>query len=660
MILISNTIQSYKLAISIWTSKFYNVSKGQSLIELLVTIGLAGVLLPALLIGFFATRGGRSQQEQRQLAVYLVREAQEAVRVVRDADWTTFAALSDGVTQYHPVQAGGTWILVSPQEVVNGFTRYTIISDVYRDPTGTIVSSDGTLDPSTKKVITTVSWESILPSAVSATEYLTRNTNLSYTETAASEFQQGTYNATISVTDSSGGEVILGLGMGHGDWCAPAQNVLQTYDLTRSGVPIAITAASLGSGDLAYTTTGNNASGNSLDKITISHDTPPTVGNPDAITGPKAYGIFTDGAYVYFNENNPPNHTVVIVQASDLSITGYFDVHNGTGTSVYVSGNTGFTTVKNTLYSFDVSSKTGERPLLGSVSLAGSGNRVIVIGTNAYVVTSNVTKQLQIIDVSNPASMEVTKTVNLNNGLAGIDVVVDPLQTYAYVVTAYTYMKHDFFIVDLANSANVYGYTTINGMNPKGIIVPAVNRAIIVGANGEQYQVFDIANPASAFRCGGMSPAGVTSINAVAGVTQDSGSVFSYIITDNASAEFQIIQGGPGGSGGTYASDGVFESRTFDAGHEAAFNNFSVTADIPSQTGLGFSVAIKHGVSGSCDAFSFSDGDYIPVAPGPLPIVTSGSGYVNPGQCLRYRMFLSTTDTNITPVLYDITFNYSP
>ncbi len=48
------------------------LQKGQSLVELLITMGLAAVFLPALLTGLATTRAGRAQQDQRMQATLLV------------------------------------------------------------------------------------------------------------------------------------------------------------------------------------------------------------------------------------------------------------------------------------------------------------------------------------------------------------------------------------------------------------------------------------------------------------------------------------------------------------------------------------------------------------------------------------------------------------
>src|SRR3989344_8308197 len=92
--------------------------KGQTLIELLITIGLSAILIPALLTGFALARNGRAQQDQRLKAVAYVKEAEEGVRVVTHNAWEN---ITNGV--YHPAVSGSTWSLVSGSESIDGFTR---------------------------------------------------------------------------------------------------------------------------------------------------------------------------------------------------------------------------------------------------------------------------------------------------------------------------------------------------------------------------------------------------------------------------------------------------------------------------------------------------------------------------------------------------------
>src|SRR5690242_5775756 len=94
-------------------------SRGQSLIELLVTIGMAAILMPAFLTGFTATRTGRAQQDQRLKAISYMREAAEAVRVVREAGWNSFPSAGT----YHPTQTATSWQLSTNDEQLDASTN---------------------------------------------------------------------------------------------------------------------------------------------------------------------------------------------------------------------------------------------------------------------------------------------------------------------------------------------------------------------------------------------------------------------------------------------------------------------------------------------------------------------------------------------------------
>ncbi len=212
--------------------------RGQTLVEILLAIGLAALILPSLVFGILASRNGTAQHKERFVSINLLQEAQEAVRSVREKGWTTFAL--NGT--YHPQISGSSWNLVSGPEVVNGFTRQITISDVYRDTNGAIVASEsGTLDPSTKKVDISVSWIIPIISAVSSTTYVTRYLdNLSFVQTTLADFTANT-RANIDVTNTAGGEAQLALNT-KAKWCEPAFSS-STIDLP-DGPPVAVSARS--------------------------------------------------------------------------------------------------------------------------------------------------------------------------------------------------------------------------------------------------------------------------------------------------------------------------------------------------------------------------------------------------------------------------------
>lgn len=209
-------------------------NQGQTLIELLITIGLAAILIPALLAGFSIIRSGRVQQDQRLQATTYVKEAEEAMRVVQANGWSNLSAGT-----YRPVVSGTTWALVSGPEIINNiFTRQIVISDVFRNASGNIASTSGILDSSTKQVVITVSWASPLSTSVVSVMYLTRYGNSNYTETLAATFNSG-ISSNTQVTNILGGEIALS-NNNKAKWCSPALSTT-TINLP-DGPPVAVAA----------------------------------------------------------------------------------------------------------------------------------------------------------------------------------------------------------------------------------------------------------------------------------------------------------------------------------------------------------------------------------------------------------------------------------
>lgn len=651
--------------------------KGQTLIELLITIGLSAILIPALLVGFSVTRNGRAQQEQRLQATNYFKEAQEAIRIVVANNWDN---LVDGT--FHPVVSGSTWTLVAGSEIIFGFgfTRQIVISSVYRGSNGSIVTSGGNLDPSTKKITISVSWTNPIPSSVTADSYLTRHKNLSHIETTVTDFTPGLSNSSttgVAITNSSGGEIVLGAGGGNGDWCQPNLTLAQ-LDLPKSGVANAISAIE----GRVFAGTGDNASGVSFGNVTVTTTYPPSATLEQTFDGYKTNGVFGEENYAYLATDNNFKEIVIINlnQYSDPPTNskykeeGYFNAPgNGNGNSIFVLGNYGYMTAGNKFYIFDLSSKSGSRTKINSadVTLSGTGVRTYVVDDYAYVATNNTTNQLQIINISDPANPSIVGSITVS-GQGGKDIFVNSSGTRAYLVTASSATQNEFFIINTQNknaptqvSGGVYD---TNAMNPKGVRVVTGNRAIVVGTGGTyQYQVININNENAPINCGSLSIP--TGINGVDSVLQADGYAYSYIITGDSSSELKIILGGAG-AGSNFVSAGVFESATFDGGKEVAWNIISATVSAPLNTTIRFKVALKDAVNSSCNGVGFTDSDfvgsdgqsssYFPQTGGVLPFDNNNSGYENPAQCARYRAYLTTIDTTQTPVIYDVGLSYSP
>lgn len=642
---------------------------GQSLLELLVLIGVAAIFLPALLTGLVAAREGKAQQQQRLYATSILKETNEAVRIVRENGWDTFAI--NGT--YHPIISGSTWTLATGSGTVNGFTKSVVISDVYRDANGVIVASGGSLDGSTKKIVSTISWGSPIPSSVTSTMYLTRFLeNEAYTETTQTQFNAGTKSGvTVRATSGSGipddGEIVLGSG-GYSDWCEPTL-LANSFDMPGQGYPSSITTIE----GKIFMGTGENASGVSYLQANVTDTHPPVASFVEDFDGHKTNGVFGETNYGYISTDTNSKEVVIINTATTpFSEAGYFNAPgNGTGKGIAVSGSVGYMTAGNKFFTFDLTSKNGSRGQknINDVTLSGVASKIQVVGSYAYVALSSGPYEMQILDVTNPENISVVGQANVDSQPAQ-SLYVNSSGTRVYLATAASATQRELFIIDTTTKtgnrpAIGTGYDA-QGMSPKGVTVVPGNRAILVGSGGNEYQVIDISNESSPQGCASLSVD--EGIHDVASVVEADTDAYSYIVTGNADKELRIIEGGPGGG---VVSTGIFESATFDPGYSTANNRFTAVFDEPANTNIQFQVSMVNKVGGVCPTSSSSytfvgpsgtSADWFsPTSGQPItfPFTTFGT-YTNPGECLRYKASLTSSDGTSTPVLYSVTINYSP
>ncbi|MDE2025408.1 MAG: type II secretion system protein [Patescibacteria group bacterium] len=683
---------------------------GQTLIELLVTIGLAAILMPAFLTGFATTRIARPQLDQRLQAIAYVREAEEAIRIIRDNGWTSVTngvavGAASSTTTYCPQQvpSGTTWELVSltdPTKTTacdtpaSGFTRSITIVNAQRNASNQIVLSGGTADPSTKAITITVSWTNPISSSVSQTLYLTRHDNLSYLDTSTTDFNNGTNNGT-TVTNIYGGEVQIG-GGGSSDWCKPNAAAIVKFKTSTNGNEVAISAVSSpasGSPDYAYTTFGYSANSDTLDKWSV---TDPASGNPVISNGglynptphEKSYGLYATASAVLV-ASNKNNISVDVISPSTLSSVATYNAGGNAGVTPYAawtsSGYTGFVTAGTNLYAFALGTNpSGTLSQYGNpVALAGTGNRVVVVKGYAFVATSSTASPLQIFKVWSPGSISAVSFSYSGNSISqyqgsspkgATDLVVDNTGNYLYIVTSYVDSSHpDIFKIDISD-VFIHASPTISivgnqntvvggvGMSPNGIILVSQNHAVVVGSGGTQYQVFYTLNLGYCSTTFGPI-SGVTNVKAVSSVTEADGDNFAYILTDDSNNELQLIPGGEG-TGSTGAGTGTFISQGLPVPNltsNATFNRFSPVADTPLPTSITYQVGVAPTCSSSFTFIGPDGSSATTFATGSaIPILTSG-GYQNPGECFKYKAVLSSGgSTTASPILYQVNVNYSP
>jgi len=262
-------------------------------------MAISAIMLPALLVGLVASRQGKAQQSERLDATTLSKEAYDIIRIIREQGWSNVSA--DGT--YYPVLNGNSWSLATGSAQVGEFTRYLTITDVYRNAsTGAIATSGGVLDPSTKKIIITVIWNSPIASSVSATYYLARTDNAVFTQTSYADFNAGT-KTNVQVDNPTDGQVQLSNNT-KGQWCKPSFSSA-TITLP-DGPPVAVAAyadpnTTSNPNKVFVADSSTAATSTKLAYLTVTANTDPPV--------PTLQGTFTMDSSKYSNSNLVPTGT---------------------------------------------------------------------------------------------------------------------------------------------------------------------------------------------------------------------------------------------------------------------------------------------------------------------------------------------------------------
>jgi len=539
--------------------------KAFSLAELLLGMALFAFLVTSVAsFSVDAVRAVRNSST-KVIAAQRIQELSNALLLNKDALWSSIVANTEAGDK-SLVYSNNTYYFQDGAVSDVGILIKLAIGNVQRDSSGNIVISGGTQDLHTRAITFTATWTDflgIVNSAVS-TIYVSDWNTLNLQQTTQTEFNLGTNNTTIT-TNNAGGEVTME-SIVYADWCKPYLTQY-SYDLPGQGIAKSISAEP-GS---VYMGTGSNSSGVSFARMSFVPSEPPTVGIVGIFDGYKTNAIFGQGDYAYLaTQTNSKEVVILNIASTPYTEIGYFNPPvNSAGKGVFVNGTVGIMATATKLYTFDVSSKTGSRPVIGSINLNGTATDLFVRGNFAYLTLSNATSEVEIIDLTNPASLQSVGWYDINSA-AAVTIYVNEAGTRAYVATTVVANQPEFFIVDVANKVgnhtSIGGYDT-NGMLATDIVVPAnSNRAVIVGKGGvEQYQVVTLDNESNPQYCGGLAI--TNGVNAIAAVTESNGNVYSHVVTTNASAELRTIRGGEGGGGESgigYPATADYTSKVFD------------------------------------------------------------------------------------------------
>jgi prepilin-type N-terminal cleavage/methylation domain-containing protein len=642
--------------------KLPNRKQGFSLVEIVLAIALFSIVVSSVAV--FTSNSFRASQRAQQKITnnLLIQEVYNSLKSTKHNTWSQIITNTDAGPK-HLAFANNQYTIQNGPQVVNGTTLSFTISSVQRDSNGIIVPSGGTNDVHSRKINFTASWVDPFGSAHNTTSsyYVNDwNTN-SWSQTSQSDWQNGVFADTV-ITNNSGGEVALSPDYyANSNWCNPSLTLTQ-YDMPGNSVSKAISATP----GNAYLGAGPNTGNIAFINAVLNSNDPPGISTVATFIGEKTNDVFGEPDYAYVTtDNNSREVRIIDLRTQPYTEIGYFNSTNSTanGIAIFVSGNRGYVTTDNQLRVFDLTSKVGSRPQLGSRTLSGNGSDLWVIGDYAYVSIAGAARELEIVNVSNPASMSITGWADVN-GQAATVIYVQPDGNRTFLGTNADSGLRELFVINTTSKtgsrANIGTYET-NGMSIKGMSLVG-NRLVLGGTGGQEYQVVDVENIANPVKCGNLEVN--SGINGLAAVLDASNNAYSYIITNDSSSELKVIKGGKENvplselGGSAYREFGTFVSPVFDTGSTTTqYYVVSWKQQLPAGTQL--QLKVRTGPTSNLTSIGYVGPDgtgatYFTDPNGTLmPSVLNNKRYI---QFIAYLQ--SPPDLSQTPVLEDITFNY--
>lgn len=646
---------------------------GFSLIELLVAISVFTLIAGTVAIFSIDTLNYTFNDRERVEAALYAQEVSNAIVINKSDLWQSIADQT-GAGSKSIQFINNSYEIIDGTSSRDGVTVGFEVQEVQRDINGNIVVSGGTVDPYSRRILITATWEDFLGNNNSlSNEIYVNNWNVKkWIETSKAEFDLGIENDTyVRDIPTGDGEVELDE-IFYPDWCNPSLSLNQ-YDIPGSASATTVFAQTGG----AYLGTAGNSNGISVTRLAISGVDPPVVQVNEEYDNYLVNQIFVVGNYAYLATTSDTKEVVIL----DISVEPFVEVgnYNAGGSSdaysVWVdSRGVGYVGQGRKVETFDVgytagnpgsaAANSGSRTMFDNINvvwLFGVVSHVIVRDTYLYAALNNDWYELAIIDVNNPSNISITSQTTVNNQQVW-DLYMSEDGNRAYFGTNSSSSEREFFILNTTQktgSRPIIGSYDTNGMTVRGIsVVPADQRVVLVGTNGEEYQALNVANEANPVKCGGMQiNSGIYDIDSINDVE---GNAFSYLMTGDTTSEFKILRGGPGGGGGDgygYVTAGDFTSAVFDTElADPYYFAISWSSQLPALTQI--QIQVRAGDSPNLSGVPWygptGTGSYFtnPATGFPLPSDIQYKRY------FQYKAYLTTSDVYSTPAFEEFTLFY--
>lgn len=592
----------------------------------------------------------RKLNEEKTQAMFYAGQAVEAVKLL---NWDN---ISDG--NYHLVAQANNWDLAPNSELISNFYTRTInISSAQRASTsngqvyGPLVAS-GYTDPDTKKIVVTIDWTSGAGSAkqekLEAYLYHWQANRWIQTDWIGGANQIDWSDATryfskdAGIDDSIAG--IVSLRSGFLDWSQATTT--DTFD----------TPGNFDDNDVfelngkAYLVTEDNSSGDEFYILNVAD-----IYNIQLLSslniGSGVTAVVVQGNYAYISTRGNSTELRVVNVTSPLSPTLVFSYNlpgNSDARDIVVNESELYIAQGDDLYAFSISNPASP-VLLDVVDVDETVNEVFVSEDQVYLATEEEDKELQIVDVTNPANLQVLAIYDLAGSLKATDVNVRGNR--AYVSTQNNGSAAEFYVLDISDPTNpifLGSYEAGETIFSFGIVGPYA----LLGTNllNEELVVVDASFPTTITKVSGFYLNGhILGLSANCAVI--------YAATSSNQNEFFIISTQV--TDCAYASSGILESSTLDTGSASTtYNWIAWSGSAPQDTSIRLQLATSNSISGPWSYLG--------------PDATSGTYYTTAAKeninydaskqqrYVRYKLFLTSNASWQAPILEELTISYSP
>ncbi len=453
--------------------------RGFSLVEVLLAISIFVLMASGVIGAILYGEQSSVLSGVRARAVFLSGEGMEAVRGIRDRDFSNLSVGTHGISQ-----SSGQWEFSGNQDAEGIYTRRIQVSSV---------------DGDTFQVQTTVSWPEYLGRSgeVSLVSYLTN-----WRALREGQWANPALAYSLDLTGNNSGEKVQ------------IQNNY-AYVILSSGTPNFLV-------------------------IDITDPLNLVLMGSATLSGPLR-NLVVSGNYAYIasGANNNELQIVNIATSSSPTLQGSFNAPgNQDAHGVAISGSTAYIVRSGgtEMYAINVSNPSSPSSS-GSLNLSGSLSDIVVSGSRAYVASSSNSEEVQVVNISNPASMSVVSSFDLAGNGDALSLAVLDNTLFAGK------QGGEIFAIDISNPASLTVRSSANGQNAINNLAIGgdVNQYLFAASdeNSAEFQVINIQDHDNITIFGITDVSGNSNLKGVASYP-DADSVVG--VSDDNSREVMIFQ----------------------------------------------------------------------------------------------------------------------